>query len=132
VTLLALGWTFQAAMYRAATVLVAASPCAVVIFVPAAILSALSAAARGGVLFKGGGALELLAEVRAFAFDKTGTLTTGQAEVTGVVALDGAHEDEVVALLAGIEVQSEHHIAGAVLRYAAAHEVTPVVVGQAQ
>jgi len=73
------GRTWDDALYRAATLLVAASPCAVVISVPAAILSALSAAARGGVLFKGGAALETLAEVRAFAFDKTGTLTTGKA-----------------------------------------------------
>ncbi len=72
VALLVLGWSLHDAMYRAATVLVAASPCAVVISVPAAILSALSSAARGGVLFKGGAALEMLAEVRAFAFDKTG------------------------------------------------------------
>jgi heavy metal translocating P-type ATPase len=130
--LLGLGWTLQAALYRAATVLVAASPCAVVISVPAAILSALSSAARGGVLFKGGAALEMLAEVRAFAFDKTGTLTTGQAEVTGLKALDGATEDEVLALLAGIEAQSEHHIAGAVLRHAVARGVAPVVVGEVQ
>ncbi|MEH6774277.1 MAG: HAD-IC family P-type ATPase, partial [Cereibacter changlensis] len=80
---LGLGW--DAALYRAATLLVAASPCAIVISVPAAILSALSAAARGGVLFKGGAAVETLAAVRTFAFDKTGTLTTGKAEVTGLV-----------------------------------------------
>ena len=126
--LMVLGWSLDAALYRAATVLVAASPCAVVISVPAAILSALSSAARGGVLFKGGAALEMLAEVRAFAFDKTGTLTTGRAEVTGLVALEGT-EGEVLALLAGIEAQSEHHIAGAVLRHAAALGVEPVAVG---
>jgi Zn2+/Cd2+-exporting ATPase len=111
------GLGFDLALYRAATVLVAASPCAVVISVPAAILSALSAAARGGVLFKGGAALEQLASVRAFAFDKTGTLTNGRAEVTGVVALQGS-EDEVLALLAALEAGSEHHIAAAVLREA--------------
>ncbi len=127
--LMALGWSLHDAMYRAATVLVAASPCAVVISVPAAILSALSSAARGGVLFKGGAALEMLAEVRVFAFDKTGTLTTGRAEVTGLVALDGATDDEVLALLAGIEAQSEHHIAAAVLRLALERAVTPVAVG---
>ena len=125
--LMTLGWTLDAALYRAATVLVAASPCAVVISVPAAILSALSSAARGGVLFKGGAALEMLAEVRTFAFDKTGTLTTGRAEVTGLLALEGT-EDEVLALLAGIEAQSEHHIAGAVQRHALARRVVPVVV----
>lgn len=74
-----LGRDWETALYRAATLLVAASPCAIVISVPAAILSALSAAARGGVLFKGGAALEALAAVDMFAFDKTGTLTTGRA-----------------------------------------------------
>ncbi|WP_137112236.1 cation-translocating P-type ATPase [Rhodobacter sp. SY28-1] len=106
------------ALYRAATLLVAASPCAVVISVPAAILSALSAAARGGVLFKGGAALEGLAEVRTFAFDKTGTLTTGQASVTHVLALEGG-EDAFLALAAGLEAQSEHPIAAAIRREAA-------------
>lgn len=75
-----LGQDWESALYRAATLLVAASPCAIVISVPAAILSALSAAARGGVLFKGGAALETLAAVDIFAFDKTGTLTAGRAE----------------------------------------------------
>ena len=106
------------ALYRSATLLVAASPCAVVISVPAAILSALSAAARGGVLFKGGAALEGLAEVRTFAFDKTGTLTTGQASVTNVLALEGG-EDAFLALAAGLEAQSEHPIAAAIRREAA-------------
>lgn len=105
------GW--DDALYRAATLLVAASPCAVVISVPAAILSALSVAARGGVLFKGGAALETLAEVRSFAFDKTGTLTTGKAQVTGLWAADG-DEDRVLTLLAGLEAHSEHPIAAAI------------------
>jgi heavy metal translocating P-type ATPase len=113
--LVALGWPFAEALYRAATVLVAASPCAVVISVPAAILSALSASARGGVLFKGGAALETLGAVRNFAFDKTGTLTTGRAEVSEIVVLEG-REEAFLALLAGLEAQSEHHIAEAVRR----------------
>ena len=129
--LMGMGWSLQDAMYRAATVLVAASPCAVVISVPAAILSALSSAARGGVLFKGGAALEALAEVRAFAFDKTGTLTTGRAEVTQLWALEGS-EDQVLALLAGIEAQSEHHIADAVRRMAQARGVTLPPVSEVQ
>jgi heavy metal translocating P-type ATPase len=112
-----LGWPIDTALYRAATILVAASPCAVVISVPAAILSALSAAARGGVLFKGGAALETLAEVRTFAFDKTGTLTTGKAEVTRILPLRG-DEDALLALAAGIESQSEHPIAAAIRRAA--------------
>jgi heavy metal translocating P-type ATPase len=119
------------ALYRAATVLVAASPCAVVISVPAAILSALSAAARGGVLFKGGAALEGLAEVRTFAFDKTGTLTTGRAEVIGVRALEG-QEADFLALTAGLQAQSEHPIAGAIRARAKDLGLSPVAVEEVQ
>src|SRR5690606_23823244 len=119
-----LGRGWEEALSRAATLLVAARPCAIVISVPAAILSALSAAARGGVLFKGGAALETLAEVGAFAFDKTGTLTTGKASVTQVVALDG---DEVrfLSLLAGLEAQSEHPSAAAIRDEAARRGIEP-------
>ncbi len=114
-----LGRDWEPALYKAATLLVAASPCAIVISVPAAILSALSAAARGGVLFKGGAALETLAAVDMFAFDKTGTLTTGRAAVTQVVALDG-DEEGFLSLLGGLEAHSEHHIAAAIRREIAA------------
>jgi heavy metal translocating P-type ATPase len=119
----AVGYDGGEALYRSATLLVAASPCAVVISVPAAILSALSAAARGGVLFKGGAALEGLAEVRTFAFDKTGTLTTGIAAVTNVLPLEGT-EDAFLALAAGLEAQSEHPIAAAIRREAAERGLT--------
>ena len=122
-----LGHDWDSALYRAATLLVAASPCAVVISVPAAILSALSAAAHGGVLFKGGAPLEELARVQSFAFDKTGTLTTGKAELTGVLAVDG-DETAVLAALAGVEAQSEHPIAGAIRRAARAQGLEPVAV----
>lgn len=124
---LAMGDAADRALYRAAVILVAASPCAVVISVPAAILSALSAAARGGVLFKGGAALERMAEVSAFAFDKTGTLTNGRAGVTAVLALAGG-EDRLLSLMAGIEAQSEHHIAAAIRAEAAARGLSPVAV----
>lgn len=127
--LLWLGVAVRPALYQAATLLVAASPCAVVISVPAAILSALSAAARGGVLFKGGAALERLAEVRHFAFDKTGTLTTGRAEVTAVVALDG-DADGFLSLLAGIEAHSEHPVAGALRREMARRGLSPTPVAE--
>ena len=115
VIFLALGWTMQDALYRAATLLVAASPCAIVISVPAAILSALAAAARGGVLFKGGAALETLAEVDIFAFDKTGTLTTGKAEVKQIVTHEP--EERFLSLIAGLEAHSEHPIADAIRRH---------------
>ncbi|MBD3763581.1 MAG: heavy metal translocating P-type ATPase [Rhodobacterales bacterium] len=124
---LALGRSMQDALYSAATLLVAASPCAVVISVPAAILSALAAAARGGVLFKGGAALERLGGVTQFAFDKTGTLTEGRPAVTGLVALDG-DETRLLARLAGIEAQAEHHSAAALRACAAARAVAPVAV----
>jgi len=122
-----LGYPLDEALYRAATLLVAASPCAVVISVPAAILSALSAAARGGVLIKGGGALETLAKVKTFAFDKTGTLTTGKADVTRTVPL-GLGDAELIALAAGVEAHSEHPIAAAVRRHAAARRIAPAEV----
>lgn len=128
---LALGLDMQAALYKAAVLLVAASPCAVVISVPAAILSALSASARGGVLFKGGAALETLASVRGFAFDKTGTLTTGRAEVRRVVAVDG-DEAAFLGLLAGIEAQSEHPIAAAIRAEADRRGVVPVALADVQ
>ncbi|HEY6629949.1 MAG TPA: cation-translocating P-type ATPase [Rhizobiaceae bacterium] len=122
-----LGSDWEEALYRSATLLVAASPCAIVISVPAAILSALSAAARGGVLFKGGAALETLAAVDTFAFDKTGTLTTGKAAVTRVVALDG-DEEGLLSMLAGIEAHSEHHSAAAIRQEAASRSVAPAEV----
>jgi len=122
-----LGRDWEQALYKAATLLVAASPCAIVISVPAAILSALSAAARGGVLFKGGSALETLAAVDTFAFDKTGTLTNGRAVVTRIIALDG-DERRFLSLLAGLEAHSEHHIATAIRREAAVRDIAPANV----
>lgn len=119
----AMGRTWDQALYRAATLLVAASPCAIVISVPAAILSALSAAARGGVLFKGGAAVETLAAVDTFAFDKTGTLTTGKAAVTGIATID-TDEHNLLSLLAGIEAQSEHP-SGKAIRDAATERGIP-------
>ncbi len=122
--LLGLGRGWDEAIYRAAVVLVAASPCAIVISVPAAILSALSASARGGVLFKGGAALESFAAVTQFAFDKTGTLTTGRPEVTAVVS-PAMPENEFLSLLAGLEAHSEHGIAAAVRREAERRALAP-------
>jgi len=122
-----LGREWSDAAYRAAVVLVAASPCALVISVPAAILSALSAAARGGVLFKGGAALETFAAVSQFAFDKTGTLTTGRAEVTGIISL-GMPEDDFLSLVSGLEAHSEHPIAAAVHRTADKRGLAPASV----
>lgn len=104
----------SAAFYRAITLLVVASPCALVISTPASTLSGLANAARNGILFKGSGYLEDLGLVDTIAFDKTGTLTLGQPSVTDVIPLDaGWSESELISLVASAEHQSEHHISTA-------------------
>ena len=102
-------------LYRALTLLVIACPCALVISTPVSFVAALSAAARNGVLIKGGGHLERLAASRTFAFDKTGTLTTGRPAVTEVVTAAGVAEDDLLKLAAAVEARSEHPIGHAVL-----------------
>jgi Cd2+/Zn2+-exporting ATPase len=89
VPLLFLGWDLPTTLYRAMTLMVVASPCALVISIPAALLSALANAARGGVLFKGGRHLEAAARVKLVAFDKTGTLTTGRPGVVAIIPVGG-------------------------------------------
>ncbi len=113
---------FARAFYRAMTLMVAASPCAVVISTPAAVLSAIAAGARRGVLFKGGVYVEALARVRAIAFDKTGTLTEGRTRLVqvGVREAAGLSEDELLRLAAAVQQRSEHHLARATV--AAARE----------
>lgn len=92
-----LGWDFNEAFYRSMTLLVVASPCALVISIPATIVSAVSNGARSGILFKGGAHLDALAGVRVAAFDKTGTLTQGRPEVAGFFhLLKGAGPGEVM------------------------------------
>lgn len=112
---LVVGFPFEHAFYRAMTLLVVASPCALVISTPAAILSAIASAARQGVLFKGGAHLETAGRVEIVALDKTGTLTSGQPRVTDVIALDGRPAAEVLELAAAAERRSEHPLAGAIL-----------------
>jgi Cd2+/Zn2+-exporting ATPase len=114
---------FAAAFYRAMTLMTVASPCALVISTPAAILSGIAAAARCGVLFKGGSALEELGRVNAIAFDKTGTLTRGTPAVTDLVPAPGVAADRMLAVAAAIERHSEHPLARAVLASATEHEL---------
>ena len=106
--------TFSDSFYRAMAVLVAASPCALAISTPSAVLSGIARGARGGVLFKGGGPLEELGGLRAIAFDKTGTLTTGKPQLTSVTPLNGASEHEVLLLAAAVERHSDHPVAAAI------------------
>ena len=108
------GLELAASWYRAMTFLVVASPCAVVISTPAAMLSAMAAGARAGVLFKSGAALEELSRVKTVAMDKTGTLTEGKMKLVEVKTLEGSHDD-LLALAAGLEQHSEHPVAAAVV-----------------
>jgi Cd2+/Zn2+-exporting ATPase len=115
---------FAQAFYRAMTFLVAASPCAVVISIPAAILAAITGAARGGVLFKGGAHLERAADVRAIAFDKTGTLTVGKPQLVDLCPAEGVAAEELLGLAAAAERVSEHPLANAVVEAARARLAT--------
>ena len=146
---------FAATFYRAMTVMVVASPCALVISTPASILSAIAAAARRGVLFKGGVYLEKAAGIEIVAFDKTGTLTEGRPVVTDlqVIVLPeqtaaevGCLEEELLWLAAAVEARSEHPVARAIVAEAkrrfmpiepctrfqsvAGHGVSAVLVGR--
>jgi len=114
-----LGWMpIEESFYRAMLLLVAASPCALAIGTPAAVLSGIAQAARNGVLIKGGVHLENLGAVKAMAFDKTGTLTEGKFRVTDVMPLNGADPDELLRVAAAVEQQSNHPLALAVVRTA--------------
>jgi Cd2+/Zn2+-exporting ATPase len=121
VALLMFAWVvidepFSASFYRAMAVLVAASPCALAISVPSAVLSGIARAGRGGVLIKGGGPLENLGTLKAIAFDKTGTLTEGKPKLTDVVAAEGQNEIELLRIAVAIEQLSDHPLAAAVAR----------------
>jgi Cd2+/Zn2+-exporting ATPase len=107
---------FSSSFYRAMAVLVAASPCALAISTPSAVLSGVARAARGGVLVKGGGPLENLGTVGAIAFDKTGTLTEGKPRLTDVVTADGVTEEALLRVTLAVEARSDHPLAAAVVR----------------
>ncbi len=148
-----IGQPFDTVFYRAMSILVVASPCALVISTPASILSAIANAARNGILFKGGAYLEQAANLSAIAFDKTGTLTTGKPVVTDVIPASEllgdawfendyfqrlqpkgvdtpvrCSRDELLTVAASAERHSEHPLAAAILT-AAGHcnlELQPV------
>ena len=111
--LLGAGWGDW--IYRALVLLVISCPCALVISTPVSVVSALAAAARKGVLIKGGAHLERLAAVRAVAFDKTGTLTKGDLRVVDIAPLDGAVPARILQLAASLEQHSEHPIGDAIV-----------------
>jgi Cd2+/Zn2+-exporting ATPase len=112
------GAAFATWIYRALVLLVIACPCALVISTPVSIVAALSAAARHGVLIKGGAYLERLASIRIIAFDKTGTLTKGELTVTDVAVVGRAVALDVIRLAAAVETRSAHPVAAAITRHA--------------
>lgn len=108
----------RSAFYRAMTLLVVASPCALVLSIPSAILAAIAWGARHGILFRGGAAIEKLADVDLVALDKTGTLTTGDLEVVGIESFPAGKEHEILELAYALERNSQHPIARAITRHA--------------
>ncbi|HEC91207.1 MAG TPA: heavy metal translocating P-type ATPase [Alphaproteobacteria bacterium] len=111
--------------YRALVLLVIACPCALVISTPVSIVSALAAAARNGVLVKGGAYIEQPARLKAIAFDKTGTLTQGRPEVVGVAPLGGHTAEELLERAVALEARSTHPLARAILDYGQRIGVAP-------
>lgn len=133
---LVLGHDFDPTFYRAMTVLVVASPCALIISTPASIISAIANGAKNGILFKGGAYVEQTVEIDTLAFDKTGTLTIGKPAVTDLITFSNGspvdstnnHENDMLAIAAGCEQYSEHHLADAIVNEANNRGISPVKV----
>lgn len=128
------GATFAHAFYRAMTIMVVASPCALVISTPATVLSAIGGAARRGILIKGGSHLERAAKIDIVAIDKTGTLTVGKPSLTEIVTSAGIHPLSgklpgnalyLLQIAAALEAKSEHPLAHAIVKSAASLGIEP-------
>lgn len=119
-----LAWLVSADPVRAVAVLVVATPCPLLLATPIAIVSGMSRAARRGVVVRGGGALERLGRARTLLLDKTGTLTAGQPTVVDMVAAPGVDRHQVLRLAAALEQLSPHVLATAIVRAAAARQLT--------
>ena len=117
-------WPWATSFYRGLALLVAASPCALALGTPSAVLAGIAQAARKGVLIKGGEHLEAFGSVRAMAFDKTGTLTTGKPQVTDLMTMPEVTEPELLRVAAAVERRSQHPLAAAIVRRAEADGLT--------
>lgn len=122
----------RSAFYRAMTLMVVASPCALVLSIPSAILAAIAWGARHGVLFRGGAAIEKLAEIKVVALDKTGTLTTGELTVLGCESFPPGRENDVLQLAYALEAKSHHPIARAIVRHARGAGIAELAVDDFQ
>jgi Cd2+/Zn2+-exporting ATPase len=116
----------QSAFYRTMTLLVVASPCALVLSIPSAVLAAIAWSARHGILFRGGAAVEKLASVDTVALDKTGTLTTGELKVEKVESFPPGQENEVALIAYSLEKLSTHPLARAITRYGKQQAIKPI------
>ena len=115
----------HSAFYRAMTLLVVASPCALVLSIPSAVLAAIAFGARHGILFRGGAAVEKLAEINIVALDKTGTLTTGELRVEKVESFPPGRENEIARLAYSLEKLSAHPLARAITRHGKQNQIEP-------
>jgi Cd2+/Zn2+-exporting ATPase len=116
----------QSAFYHAMTLLVVASPCALVLSIPSAVLASIAWGARHGILFRGGAAVERLAGISVVALDKTGTLTTGELRVERVESFPPGQQQEVARLAFALERLSTHPLARAITRYGKQQGLNPV------
>jgi Cd2+/Zn2+-exporting ATPase len=123
---------FDEVFYKAMTLMVVASPCALIISTPASILSAIGNGAKRGILYKGGAHLEMTADIKVIALDKTGTLTYGKPEVTDVKVIPlpvsehviwSGEENELLSIAAAVESKSEHPLAQAIVKSAQARKI---------
>jgi Cd2+/Zn2+-exporting ATPase len=113
----------HSAFYRTMTLLVVSSPCALVLSIPSAVLAAIAWSARHGILFRGGAAVEKLAEVNTVCLDKTGTLTTGELRVETVESFPPGRESEIAQLAYSLEKLSTHPLARAITRHGKQHSL---------
>ncbi|MET0261836.1 MAG: heavy metal translocating P-type ATPase [Rariglobus sp.] len=120
----------RSAFYRAMTLLVVMSPCALVLSIPSAILAAIAWGARHGILFRGGAAIEKLARINVVAMDKTGTLTTGELAVVAYESFPPGRETEIMELAYALEANSQHPLARAIVRDAKARGVRELGVDE--
>jgi len=125
-------WLISGDVKPAIAVIVAATPCPLILAIPIAIIAGISNVAKHGAIIKDGAALEQLAKSQVLLVDKTGTLTLGGPEITGVQTAPGVTEHELLSIAAGMELASSHVLAKAVVRGARVREILPAKASKVQ